>query len=390
MRILIKNNIKINILKGPISYYLLFAIILSPPYLQFFSLLNDVINVLRVVFFIVLFYDFITSRKMEKIAIVVVCWQIIYLFSALINSQLSMSFWFYFINRIGAVLFTIEGVKKDTRRFLLSGRNYLLIFLCISLFQVIFKLGHVTEMGMFYLFGLRIGISIYVILALLFSLLYDYYDSEGRIKVRKTTIFIMLMGVSSLFFLKVATGLIGVIIMFLMYCLLSHNILKKRRILFLIPVFLFAMIVILGIKLNFLGYILNVFDKDLTFTGRTRIWSQALNYISEKPFLGHGTNVMPIDWVYSTIMQPAHNEILNDIYSAGIFVLPFIIYSMIGFINSSIDSFLNDLYFSVIFGISLMMLTEIQSDYSCFFIIISLGYMIYKYPELMKGDIDST
>ena len=385
MRVFVNHKTIINILRGSLSYYCIFAILLSPPYLQFFPLLNNVVNVLRVLVFVLLFYNFVVSDQKETIAIAVTCWQLLYLFSALINAQVSMSFWYYFINRIGAVLFTIEGVKKNAKRFFLSGRNYLLVLLIINLFMVVFSLGQSTALGTYYLFGLRIGISIHIILALLLSLLYDYCNSGKTIKLGTTTITIAVVSAISFAFLRAVTGMIGIIVMILMYFLLSHNKIRNRKVLFLVPIVLFILIVITEKQLNILGFILNYFGKDLTFTGRTRIWAQALQYISEHPLIGHGTNTMPINWVYSTIMQPAHNEILNDVYFAGLFTLPFLYYSTIGFIDSSTARFINDLYVSVIFGLSLMMITEIQSDYASFFVIISLGYMIFRHPDLIEN-----
>lgn len=385
MRVFVNHKTIINILRGSLSYYCIFAILLSPPYLQFFPLLNNVVNVLRVLVFVLLFYNFVVSDQKETIAIAVTCWQLLYLFSALINAQVSMSFWYYFINRIGAVLFTIEGVKKNAKRFFLSGRNYLLVLLIINLFMVVFSLGQSTALGTYYLFGLRIGISIHIVLALLLSLLYDYCNSEKTIKLGTTTITIAVVSAISFAFLRAVTGMIGIIVMILMYFLLSHNKIRNRKVLFLVPIVLFILIVITEKQLNILGFILNYFGKDLTFTGRTRIWAQALQYISEHPLIGHGTNTMPINWVYSTIMQPAHNEILNDVYFAGLFTLPFLYYCTIGFIDSSTARFINDLYVSVIFGLSLMMITEIQSDYASFFVIISLGYMIFRHPDLIEN-----
>jgi len=88
-----------------------------------------------------------------------------------------------------------------------------------------------------------------------------------------------------------ATGLSAAILglSFLVWLKLFRDFDSRSSTLFFV-VSIFFGVVILGAVITSLGSIAQAYGKDLTFTGRTDIWSTAITFIGREPFLGYGLN----------------------------------------------------------------------------------------------------
>lgn len=82
-------------------------------------------------------------------------------------------------------------------------------------------------------------------------------------------------------------------------------------------IILYLSIIILRIQEIFSFLIQNILKRDLSFTGRTRIWDYMLNGIKETPFLGHGLEQSAIRYEKYKVWH-AHNQILEIIYETGL------------------------------------------------------------------------
>jgi O-antigen ligase len=70
---------------------------------------------------------------------------------------------------------------------------------------------------------------------------------------------------------------------------------------------------------NFADIIEQLFDKSVTFTGRTNIWELALSKVPESPWIGHGMESLHVIVGDAYFDAPhAHNYFLQQLFSVGI------------------------------------------------------------------------
>ena len=130
-----------------------------------------------------------------------------------------------------------------------------------------------------------------------------------------------------LFMVQSMTAL-SCLFLFLFFCLIKNRrILSIGLIALYVGVLLFQVIVCFsgtGLENNELArwFVVDILEKDMTFTGRTEMWDSALRVIAESPLWGYG--LVNIDW-YMTHMSSravgAHNFILNTMIHGGIILL---------------------------------------------------------------------
>lgn len=97
-------------------------------------------------------------------------------------------------------------------------------------------------------------------------------------------------------------------------------VLTDFRLFFAIYVVLFIIFVIYQNMTFVSDFFINVLDRTITFSGRTRIWINCLDYVSLKPIFGHGI-LTTNQYIKVTGMQAgsnAHNLILTYLVSSGI------------------------------------------------------------------------
>ena len=103
------------------------------------------------------------------------------------------------------------------------------------------------------------------------------------------------------------------------------------------PTLLFGSIVLMNLvfvvfqnynQIGIIRFILvDIMHKDITFTGRTGIWSFAMGVISRKPILGYGEGMGSFEtrdhWTYFLAKYGAHNQFLQIMLLGGIVSLAF-------------------------------------------------------------------
>jgi O-antigen ligase len=176
----------------------------------------------------------------------------------------------------------------------------------------------------------------------------------------------------------VATGLIGLLIAFLTYMILCKKNQTTYWKLFIISIALFFSIVVLQANyIKIFGTFLSFFGKDLTFSFRIYIWEAALKLIPKKIILGYGISDFIVPIFGGGIAHPAHNEILNVMLKSGVLGLICLILTFFIVIRVNCnESLLSKEYISILFALSIMMITEILSSQTGFYFIISLGYCL--------------
>ena len=129
--------------------------------------------------------------------------------------------------------------------------------------------GHKNQFGIFAVYGLCVLLPFV------------------RSKARWAVIGVCLFAIVSTRSATVAGGLLGVLFVWVwMAAIESQRSPRERQ--FLLVVSMASAIAGLMIVLGLLPTLLGLYDKDLTFSGRTTIWSESLVTVSEQPLQGYG------------------------------------------------------------------------------------------------------
>ena len=207
----------------------------------------------------------------------------------------------------------------------------------------------------------------------------------SKYKKNKYLFFTMLsMIMYSVFFCKSATSMVGLGIFLILY--LFKDFFKKFNFMNAVTylytyITIFIGIVVLRFQNLFSFFIVDYLHKDLTFTGRTFLWDNVLNYIQEKPFLGYGieSNSVFINKMGFRLYTHAHNTIYDIVYKGGIVSLIFFAFLLI--ISSKKLKEMNKSVISVIISggmlsLYLMMNFEAREDKIGLYLLIILSYYI--------------
>lgn len=363
---------KFKVTKSAIFTYLVFFVFTTSELMQMVPMLNNVVNIIRCIIFLIFIWNYIAGKKSAYVNLVVL-WQFFYLISSVANNNFSISVIFYLINFITIALFVKENIEQGSLRFLRIGRNWFLFLLIINLFQVLFLAPYKTETGDVYVLGLRITFTLYCYVAIFFSIAYDYYKKENY-RISGTTLFSIVLAVITLLTQMVATGLIGLLAIFIAYCILKKE--KNYWLLILIAILATYGTVFQSDYIQVFGSFFKIFGKDLTFSSRTYIWKRALELIPLKMFMGYGTTDFFIP-AFGGVDHPAHNEVLNVLYRGGLCSFVFIFSAFILIVKSSIGKTpWNRVCMALLFGMVIVMITEILSAQNSYHFILSLCYFI--------------
>ena len=381
---------KFNVTKSAIFTYLVFFVFTTSELMQMVPMLNNVVNIIRCIIFLIFIWNYIAGKKSAYVNLVVL-WQLFYLISSVANNNFSVSVIFYLINFITIALFVKENIEQGSLRFLRIGRNWFLFLLIINLFQVLFLAPYKTETGDVYVLGLRITFTLYCYVTIFFSIAYDYYKKENY-RISGTTLFSIVLAVITLLTQMVATGLIGLLAIFIAYCILKKE--KKYWLLILIAILATYGTVFQADYIQAFGSFFKIFGKDLTFSSRTYIWKRALELIPLKMFMGYGTTDFFIP-AFGGVDHPAHNEVLNVLYRGGLCSFVFIFSAFILIVKSSTGKTpWNRVCMALLFGMVIVMITEILSAQNSYHFILSLCYFIntvwndkktYQYSYVVKA-----
>lgn len=147
-------------------------------------------------------------------------------------------------------------------------------------------------------------------------------------------------------------------------------------------IYILVQILILMGSLPFISsFVVRLFGKDLTFSGRTEIWTQILILIKQKPFLGWGqlSGETVGGMLGNKFFTSAHNQWLNTLFQGGIiffvFVIAFFVW-MIKKMNKDNQTIIN---MKILFLLAIFVDMLFESILSVFATWLLL-YLIYKYP----------
>ncbi len=159
-----------------------------------------------------------------------------------------------------------------------------------------------------------------IILAITFSVLYSY-RKDDKINLRSKLCILVCMLSIFIRWSGTAVTAASVILIYLIFSkLINRFSIFNIKNYFIAYIIAFIGIVILKIQNKFSYFIVNILNKDITFTGRTFIWNYIIDYIRTKPLLGYGMELPNYRYNKSYIWRSyhAHNEFLEIFYTGGI------------------------------------------------------------------------
>lgn len=172
-----------------------------------------------------------------------------------------------------------------------------------------------------YLFGNYNQIGFVCLLGITIKAIHTFFTHKGYFSLSMLT----LVSIISVLTVGSMTSTVGLCIM---ACyLIVHKFIKKITfavILYILIYLLFiTFVILLGSNLENISiaanFIENVLSKEMTFSGRTGIWSNAINLINQRPWTGYG--VQPIEWNITNLGgSGTHNIWLMLLLQGGIII----------------------------------------------------------------------
>lgn len=251
---------------------------------------------------------------------------------------------------------------------------FLYVFLNIIL-MIMYPKGLFPMYGIYFL-GIRTRFTEYSIALIYISFMY-YNNFSNKDKKNKNVLIIsIILALINVFMKWIATGIITIILIFLIYVCIRK--IKKINFIYIIDFILLIIVsinLINGNLLNLFSGIFEILHKDITLTGRTIIWDNAILMAEKYFWSGYGYindgNII----TYSNGLWQAHNTILQSICESGIIgtIIFFLMLFKLGYPSCQKCNKKNSvLNISVIFGFLIMMMAEILYYYPIFMFVIFL------------------
>ncbi|XZL94911.1 O-antigen ligase family protein [Clostridium perfringens] len=345
------------------------------PYL---SLICNIMIVIECVLFFIMFFLMKERSNFFKLLVLFGLWS--YIIGPFIHNHIPPSF-FYIAGALGIVTLFHMGMYYNSKKTLNALSKLFTFMIIINLLTILlFKNGIVNTIdgSRVFLFGLRTGFSLYIIPGILFNLMNDSIRKRSTFSSGTLTCFII--GVISLLLEWIATGLVEIIIIIIMYVLVYiyySKLFMNLKILFLSIMGIDFAITFLGKQNSLMTAFANYLGKDVTLSGRTYIWNCVLRKLSESPFFGFGINSTVS--IYG-IDKPAHNQWLHISMESGyigaiilIIAVYFSCKYMMRYKNTNIYKIFTIWVVAILVGA----ITEIQTY-------VPFIYMIFEIPYVIK------
>lgn len=317
--------------------------------------------------FLYVSFQYFKRGKLSKFCMAVFLYFFIWIISVLINEEniidyckevVVMSFYIFFY----------ENAKYRRKTDIAIRITSLIIFVeltinlaCIWIFPN--GLWHTTSMyGIetnYYFLGMDNQITPLIIIAL-FCAIYDYYHTRHR-KYLYSYLAIILLNI---FLMKSATCVAGFIV-FVVFIFLSR--LKKSIFNMRMAVISIIVIYILFVALRaqevFKIFIVNVLQRDVSFSARTGIWDGAIKLIIKKPIIGYGCKT------FASIIKDrhAHNMYLQIMLQTGLVGFAF----FLNYVRIAIEKSDSSKKYSSLFAASLL-----AYGICCIMEVYNQGYLI--------------
>jgi exopolysaccharide production protein ExoQ len=342
LRVLLNNvyfNVFILFINTSIIDVLFETFYINPSIISVFRLFINLIFILLMIYYI------LTKRIIVKIYDVLILFSLFIGGSILLTPDKFEAIKLY-INFLGVlsyfyVLFSIED-KERVICFIKNYCNTVVILDIISIF--VFKnVGYMDDSDV--IRGIHLSRStliIYLNLCIFIYIYYLYIFKKINNRIKKSIVFMIFLCIFLILLSKSSTGIIIVALFLPVLYYIKSN--KRAKILLICSVAFSGLLPIINIDSSILNKIIvEVFNKNISFSGRRYIWDYALNNFSNNILLGNGFNsidslfkdkVIPI---YGRVAAHSHNGFLEIFLQNGLIGLILILLIIMIFFKNIIN-----------------------------------------------------
>lgn len=254
--------------------------------------------------------------KAKKYIIVFILYEFLLLFTSLYLGLPMV----YVITRVATEITFIIFVDYFLEYYFKEVINVVFVFLLIIIiinFMLMLKYKYgIYNIGessrTYWLLGHVNNMPVYIFPAIFISFT-KYRNGNKFTKV--LSIILLSISIISVVYGNSATSTIGLLI------IVFHLIVKDFKInlmhYYLISLAIFILIVVIGREYKLMSFVSMLFNRNITFTGRTNIWNNTLYYIKQKPFLGYGLETPLMTMTKFNFITP-HNRYLYILYTGGV------------------------------------------------------------------------
>lgn len=247
---------------------------------------------------------------------------------------------------------------------------------------------HVSTVRNYYLFD-HVNVAIRYLLPGSCLILLNSYIRKNKVTLR-AIIYISTV-ILTLILTKPVTAIIGYALFLLLLVILPKK-MNFIKIFSPLKSFIYAgtlsfLIIVVNIQEYFANFIINILHKDVTFTGRTDIWNEALFYLKNNFIFGLGR----LQSEKRTMMlgaSSAHNQFLNFMFEGGIVLLGYIFIAIYCFskrLLSCKNRKIIILFSATMFSYAFMWISE-PFSYSGTFAMFFLWMLMYRAKELFSEE----
>lgn len=299
---------------------LLLYIALLFPFFSYNIIKNqEIVKEIKLISLVICSCIYIYKCKVEKFDLWVILGGIYICFTSIIKG----TFGFNVLYSIMVLCIIPLMIKKQLKKSILILKALYIIAIFLIIGNAITMIGRVSYNSTYLLGGKN---ALAIIILPLIAIIGTY----SLCKYNKITIknyVVIIIGIISILMGESSTGII-VAVMLCLYTFTYKRIKVNSKILMIF----YSVLLFLILGTNTLmqidvvnNVVVDVFNKDFTFSGRTNIWKIATDAFVRSPILGYGKGNLIIFNSYNNIVNEAHNFILEGLLAGGIIYLFIII-----------------------------------------------------------------
>lgn len=380
-----------------IFYFLLSIIFVKPRAFEEIDLLDNILNLLRILCGCIVLYSFLRKckYKVSKFFLINVFFWGVLVFSTLVNKADVLRVIMYMIVNLSIIAIIEMSLKEENLyRLDIIFISYFVLILINFILLIIFPDGlyiQAGDRGNFLNIDNLLGHIL--ILNIMLSLINIVEKRYMKISIINLIICILTVLITWSVTAVVSVGIFIVLMLF-----------KKNKFLtkivninvLLVMYCIFWVIVIFNGNSSFLGnFVTNVLKKDLTFSGRTYVWDEFFYYIKNNDIdLFFGNGVQSTNQIFVRHFKGflhLHNQFYNIIYEGGLFSLIIYVFMILDASQKIVKSYRKDslvvcIITNIIFAYLIFMTMEINRDLEFLTYTFSFAYFINSIQNIFEKE----
>lgn len=295
----------------------------KPQFILQFTFIDNLYNIAQIIIAIVVLILTVKQHRLSKTLLYLVLPLTALLISSLINNidflsvlkNIAQTFSFCLIINY----FTRENIKELYKSLVIA--LAMLVFLDL-IFILMIPEG--IRIGLYntWFLGAKNSHIVFILPMITVTYIYSFILTNKTFFKKILLISLVAASFFIIFSIQSATSIVSIMLFFVLLFSSNKKIYQKFKLRWFNVIYLLLVFLIVGLQAQniFTPLIEDILGKDVTFTGRTEIWADTLNFIREKPLLGFG---MEPSQIRTTKLRDisalnSHNMILEIFYQGGI------------------------------------------------------------------------